>query len=139
MNVLVTGATGYIGGRLVPRLLAGGHACAAWPAIRSRLAGRPWPGVEVVAGDVLDPASLDRALAGMDAAYYLIHSLAAGERGFEERDRRAAGELRRRRGRAPACARSSTSAASASAAGRCRGTCAAARRRARRSARRACR
>jgi uncharacterized protein YbjT (DUF2867 family)/uncharacterized protein YndB with AHSA1/START domain len=67
----------------------------------SRLAGRPWPGVEVVAGDALDPASLDRALAGMDAAYYLIHSLAAGEAGFEALDRSAAhnfGEAARRSG-----------------------------------------
>ena len=48
--------------------------------------------MEVVAGDALDPASLDRALADMEAAYYLIHSLAAGERGFEERDRGAARE-----------------------------------------------
>jgi uncharacterized protein YbjT (DUF2867 family) len=56
----------------------------------ARLAGRPWPGAEVVAGDALDPAPLDRALAGTGAAYYLIHSLAAGERGFEERDREAA-------------------------------------------------
>ena len=90
MNVLVTGATGYIGGRLVPRLLAAGHRVRCMARDPSRLAGRPWPGVELVAGDALDPASLDRALAGVDAAYYLIHSLAAGERGFEERDRAAA-------------------------------------------------
>ena len=90
MNVLVTGATGYIGGRLVPRLLTAGHRVRCMARDPSRLAGRPWPGVEVVAGDALDPVSLDRALAGMEAAYYLIHSLAAGEQGFEERDREAA-------------------------------------------------
>ena len=90
MNVLVTGASGYIGGRLVPRLLAAGHRVLCMARDPSRLAGRPWPGVEVVAGDALDPASLDRALAGMEAAYYLIHSLAAGESGFEALDRTAA-------------------------------------------------
>jgi uncharacterized protein YbjT (DUF2867 family) len=90
MNVLVTGASGYIGGRLVPRLLAAGHRVRCMARDPSRLARRPWPGVEVVAGDALDPASLDRALAGMEAAYYLIHSLAAGESGFEALDRAAA-------------------------------------------------
>ncbi len=90
MNVLVTGATGYIGGRLVPRLLAAGHHVRCMARDPSRLAGRPWPGVDVVAGDALDPSSLRRALAGVETAYYLIHSLAGGERGFEQRDREAA-------------------------------------------------
>jgi uncharacterized protein YbjT (DUF2867 family) len=90
MNVLVTGASGYIGGRLVPRLLAAGHHVRCMARDPARLAGRPWPGAEIVAGDAHDPESLDRALAGIDAAYYLIHSLAAGEQGFEERDREAA-------------------------------------------------
>ncbi|MEO5989618.1 MAG: SDR family oxidoreductase [Candidatus Eisenbacteria bacterium] len=90
MNVLVTGASGYIGGRIVPLLLAAGHRVRCMARDPARLAGRPWPGVELVAGDALDPVSLDMALAGMDAAYYLIHSLAAGERGFEARDHEAA-------------------------------------------------
>lgn len=90
MNVLVTGASGYIGGRIVPLLLAAGHRVRCMARDPARLAGRPWPGVELVAGDALDPTSLDLALAGMDAAYYLIHSLAAGERGFEQRDHEAA-------------------------------------------------
>lgn len=90
MKVLVTGASGYIGGRLVPRLLAEGHHVRCMARDPARIAGRPWPGAEIVAGDAADPASLDRALAGIDAAYYLIHSLAAGEHGFEARDRNAA-------------------------------------------------
>ncbi len=81
MNVLVTGASGYIGGRLVPRLLAAGHHVRCMARDPARLAGRPWPGAEIVAGDAHEPESLDRALAGTDAAYYLIHSLAAGEHG----------------------------------------------------------
>jgi uncharacterized protein YbjT (DUF2867 family) len=90
MRVLVTGASGYIGGRLVPLLLADGHFVRCMARDPARLTGRPWPGAEIVAGDALDTASLDRALAGIDAAYYLIHSLAGGEAGFEERDRAAA-------------------------------------------------
>jgi len=90
MNVLVTGATGYIGGRLVPRLLAAGHRVRCLARDPTRLLGRSWSDVEVVAGDALDPADLDRALSGIDVAYYLIHSLAAGEAAFAERDRVAA-------------------------------------------------
>ena len=93
MHVLVTGATGYIGGRLVPRLLDAGHSVRCLARTPSRLAGRPWsrhPALEVVAGDVLEPASLGPALEGIDAAYYLVHALGAGEKGFAERDRAAA-------------------------------------------------
>jgi uncharacterized protein YbjT (DUF2867 family) len=90
MNVLVTGATGYIGGRLVPRLVAAGHAVRCLARDPARLAGRAWLGVEVVQGDALDPASVARALDGIDAAYYLIHALGGGEKGFAERDERAA-------------------------------------------------
>ena len=90
MNVLVTGATGYIGGRLVPRLVEAGHTVRCLARDPSRLDGRAWLGVEVVAGDALDSASVTRALSGMDVAYYLIHALAGGEKGFAERDRAAA-------------------------------------------------
>ena len=84
--ILVTGATGYIGGRLVPRLLKDGHRVRCMVRDPSRLQGRPWHGsVEIVAGDVLDPASLGTALAGVSVAYYLIHSMGAGAH-FEERD-----------------------------------------------------
>lgn len=90
MRVLVTGATGYVGGRLVPRLVAAGHDVACLARNPDRLAGRNWGNVEVRRGDVLDRASLDAALSGIDVAYYLVHSMAEGERGFEERDRVAA-------------------------------------------------
>jgi len=84
--ILVSGATGYVGGRLVPRLLAAGHRVRCLVRDPARLQGRDWLAhVEVAAGDVLRPASLEEALAGVDVAYYLIHSMAAGS-GFHERD-----------------------------------------------------
>jgi len=85
--ILVTGATGYVGGRLVPALLARGEGvrCLA----RRPEAIAPRPGLEVVAGDALDPVAVRHALEGADVAYYLIHAMGAG-RGFEERDRQAA-------------------------------------------------
>jgi uncharacterized protein YbjT (DUF2867 family) len=89
--ILVTGATGYIGGRLVPLLLAQGHRVRCLARDPDRLRGRDWVGrVEVVAGDVLDRDSLGPALAGCGVAYYLIHSMAGGEGSFCERDLRAA-------------------------------------------------
>ena len=90
LSVLVTGATGYVGGRLVPRLLDAGYRVRCWSRDPSRLQGRSWlDRVEVVTGDVLRPETLRPALRGIDAAYYLIHSLAAGG-GFSERDTAAA-------------------------------------------------
>jgi uncharacterized protein YbjT (DUF2867 family)/uncharacterized protein YndB with AHSA1/START domain len=84
--ILVTGATGYIGGRLVPRLLKDAHRVRCLVRDPSRLEGRPWHNaVEIVAGDVLQPASLRQALDGVSVAYYLIHSMGAGAH-FEERD-----------------------------------------------------
>jgi len=84
--VLVTGATGYIGGRLVPRLLEAGFRvrCLARDAVR--LEGRTWRGqVELVEGDVLRPESLNATMRGVTAAYYLVHSLGEGS-DFPERD-----------------------------------------------------
>ena len=63
--ILVTGATGYLGGRLVPRLLATGRRVRCLARNPERLAGRRWPGVDVVKGDVSDPASLESALRGV--------------------------------------------------------------------------
>lgn len=88
--ILVTGATGYVGGRLVPRLVAAGRRVRCLVRDPGRLQGREWLGhVEVVAGDVLRPETLAPALAGVAVAYYLVHSMARGA-GFHERDVAAA-------------------------------------------------
>lgn len=90
MRVLVTGANGYVGGRLVPQLLDRGHAVRCMVRDPSRLQGRAWAGqVDIVRGDVLEAPSLVAALAGIDVAYYLVHSLGAGA-DFHDRDLRAA-------------------------------------------------
>ena len=87
---LVTGATGYVGGRLVPRLLEAGWRVRVLARDPARLAGRPWhAAVEVVKGDVLDPATLPAAFEGVTAAAYLVHSMRGGA-GFEARDLDAA-------------------------------------------------
>ncbi len=86
MRVLVTGATGYIGGRLVPRLLERGHQVRCVARNPGRLDGHPWPDVEIVPGDLQDLEATTRALQNIEVAYYLVHSMAAG-RAFEEQDR----------------------------------------------------
>ena len=85
MRVLVTGATGYIGGRLVTRLLAEGHTIRCVARDPSRLEGRPWPGVEIVRGDLADVETLPKILGNIEVAYYLVHSMAMGH-AFRERD-----------------------------------------------------
>jgi len=89
-TILVTGATGYIGGRLVPRLIESGRRVRVLVRSRSRAQGRSWyPRVDVAVGDVLDSETLAPALAGIDTAYYLIHSMSSGA-DFHERDIQAA-------------------------------------------------
>lgn len=100
MRILVTGATGYIGGRLVPRLLAKDHFVRCLARDYRRLQDRPWPGVEIVDGDLAEPETLPFALEGIDAAYYLAHSMTGG-RAFREQDGRMAeafGEAAQRAG-----------------------------------------
>ena len=77
---LVTGATGYVGGRLVPELLAAGHRVRVVARTPSKLSGRPWrPDVEVVEGDAQDAEVMRGAMDGVDVAYYLLHSIGTGK------------------------------------------------------------
>ncbi|WP_116021021.1 SDR family oxidoreductase [Thermomonospora umbrina] len=87
---LVTGATGYIGGRLVPVLLDAGHRVRCLARTPAKLRDHPWAGsVEVVRGDVTDADSVRAAMRDVDVAYHLVHALGSGG-DFEEIDRRAA-------------------------------------------------
>lgn len=89
-NILVTGATGYVGGRLVPRLLAAGYHVRVLVRYPTQLQGRSWAQrVEIVKGDVFDRDSLYSAMVGIDAGYYLIHSMSKSE-DFQSRDLAAA-------------------------------------------------
>ncbi|MDZ7677844.1 MAG: SDR family oxidoreductase [Acidimicrobiales bacterium] len=89
-RVLVTGATGYIGGRLVPELLAAGHDVVCLARTPERLSEVPWADqVTIVQGDLADPSTLPAAFDGVDAAYYLVHSIGTGA-GFDDREREAA-------------------------------------------------
>jgi uncharacterized protein YbjT (DUF2867 family) len=96
-SILLTGATGYIGGRLLRSLEECGHAVRCLARRPAKVA--PTTGTtEVVAGDCLDETSLNRALTGVQFAYYLVHSMAAGD--FETLDRRAAENFGRAAARA---------------------------------------
>uniref|UniRef100_UPI00286E38AA NAD(P)H-binding protein n=1 Tax=Gemmatimonas sp. TaxID=1962908 RepID=UPI00286E38AA len=76
MTVLITGATGYIGGRLTPRLVELGLPVRVFVRDAKRIRGRWWEDrVEVVTGDLMDPVTVARALEGADTAYYLDHSM----------------------------------------------------------------
>jgi uncharacterized protein YbjT (DUF2867 family) len=89
-RALVTGATGYIGGRLVPRLLEAGFTVRVLVRSPEKLRDVPWAErVEIVQGDLGDPASLERACADVDVFYYLVHSM-GGRKDFEQTERESA-------------------------------------------------
>ncbi|MFH1277576.1 MAG: SDR family oxidoreductase [Candidatus Eisenbacteria bacterium] len=89
-SVYVTGATGYIGGRLVLRLLEAGHSVRCLTRQRRKLESRSWygdPRVEIVEGDAGDRAILRTSLRGCSAAYYLVHSMIVAGGEYADRDR----------------------------------------------------
>ena len=94
-RILVTGATGYIGGRLVPELLSRGYEVRVMVRRASPEQRELWPNAEIVAADALEIDSLKKALEGIHTAYYLIHSLLLGQKRFEAADIRAAVNFRK--------------------------------------------
>ncbi len=87
--ILLSGGTGYVGGRLIPLLEKQGVRLRCLARNPEKLRPRVQPGTEIVRGDVLDPPSLDRAVQGVHTAYYLVH-LMSGSKDFEQEDREAA-------------------------------------------------
>jgi uncharacterized protein YbjT (DUF2867 family) len=88
-RILLTGATGYIGGRLRVELERRGLLLRCFVRRPEALAGKVAPSTEIVGGDALDPAAVARAVEGAETAYYLIHSMGSGD-DFAARDREAA-------------------------------------------------
>ena len=88
-RILLTGATGYVGGVLLPKLEQRGYTVRCLARRPGKLAGRTGPATEVMAGDATDPADLARACTGVDIAYWLVHSMESGV-DFERADRLAA-------------------------------------------------
>src|SRR5208282_5429664 len=86
--ILLTGGSGYVGGRLIPRLEKQGVKLRCLARNPDKLRSRLQATAEVVPGDILDPLSLDRALQGVHTAYYLVH-LMSGSKDFEREDRQA--------------------------------------------------
>ncbi|NNK84215.1 MAG: SDR family oxidoreductase [Desulfobacterales bacterium] len=88
--VLVTGATGYVAGRLVPLLLESGYRVRTMGRSIEKMAGRPWsrhPGIEMVKGDIMDIASLTEAVKGCGTIYYLVHSMISQKGKYRHADR----------------------------------------------------
>ncbi len=94
-TILVTGATGYIGGRLVPELIARGYRVRVMVRQELPVHAQTWPEAEIVVGDALAMESMEEALEGVSIAYYLIHSMLLGREDFASADRQAAANFRR--------------------------------------------
>jgi uncharacterized protein YbjT (DUF2867 family) len=90
VDVLLTGATGYIGGRLLPRLLDDGHAVRCLVRNPDRARDTLPDAAEIARGDVVSGDGVAQALEGVEVAYYLVHSMGAGGGDFADRDRTAA-------------------------------------------------
>jgi uncharacterized protein YbjT (DUF2867 family) len=90
MRILVSGATGYVGSRLIPRLVAAGHEVSCMVRDAWRVDPRVAESTRVVVADALQPESVAAAMQGIEVAYYLIHSMAASGGDFQERDQLAA-------------------------------------------------
>jgi uncharacterized protein YbjT (DUF2867 family) len=84
-NIFIAGASGYVGSRLVPRLLEKKYPVRCLARNPEKLKGRSWKGVEIVQGDVLKPGTLLPLLQGIDIAYYLVHAMGNSE-DFSEKD-----------------------------------------------------
>jgi len=89
MHILLTGATGYVGGVLLTELERRGHSVRCLARRPEKLIGKTGPHTEVMAGDAADPEDLARACAGIDTAYWMVHSMESGV-DFERADRLAA-------------------------------------------------
>ncbi|MEE9168865.1 MAG: SDR family oxidoreductase [bacterium] len=94
-KILVTGATGYIGGRLVPELVARDYDVRVMLRVASQEYAERWSNTEIVVADALELDKLREALDGIHTAYYLIHSLLLGPRRFESADIQAAINFRK--------------------------------------------
>ncbi|MFN2358456.1 MAG: SDR family oxidoreductase [Desulfotignum sp.] len=94
--VLVTGATGYVAGRLIPLLLASGYRVRAMGRTIAKMAGRPWGGddnVELVTGDIMDVNSLEKAVAECGTIYYLVHSMISQKGAYRDADKTGAANM----------------------------------------------
>jgi uncharacterized protein YbjT (DUF2867 family) len=94
--VLMTGATGYVAGRLIHLLLSAGYRVRAMGRSIEKMAARPWgsdPGIELVTGDIMDLASLNNAAAGCGTIYYLVHSMISQKGGYRDADKTGAANM----------------------------------------------
>lgn len=93
LTILVTGSTGYIGGRLTQQLLNAGHNVIATARSRYKLNSRPWndhPNLKTIKANLLKESSLENIFKGCDVAYYLVHSMVSEKYDFSQADRIAA-------------------------------------------------